>query len=104
MVLNVTAVLAQMYRDPVRTAKLRLDRCPDRVRFIGLPCLAECGYVVDVDAEFYHGFKINRRMVVSPEASDDLPKKASLHHEDELPVYTLACRYFAYIFAIESLG
>ena len=54
LVLDVAAVLAQVHRDAVRAAQVRLDRGPDRVGLVGAPRLAHGRDVVDVDAEFDH--------------------------------------------------
>jgi hypothetical protein len=47
-------VLAQVDRDAVGAAQVRLDRRPDRVGLVGAPCLAHGGDVIDVDAELDH--------------------------------------------------
>ena len=54
LVLDMAAVLAQMDRDPVGAAQVRLDRRPDRVRLVGAPGLPDGGHVVDVYAKFDH--------------------------------------------------
>ena len=50
-VLNVTAVLAQMDGDAVRTRALARRRRLDGVRFVGLARFTQCRNVIDVDVE-----------------------------------------------------
>jgi len=52
VVLDMTPVFAQMHRDAVGTAQVRLHSRPYRVRLIGSACLAQGRHMVDIDAEF----------------------------------------------------
>ena len=54
LVLDVAAVLAQVHRDAVGAAQVRLDRGPHRVRLVRASRLAHRRHVVDVDAELDH--------------------------------------------------
>ena len=52
LVLDMPAVFAQMDRDAVRTAQMGFDCGPHWIRLVGAARLAQCGDMVDVDAEF----------------------------------------------------
>ena len=52
VVLDMAPILAQMDRDAVGAAEVRLHRRPDRVRLIRSACLAQGGDMVDIHAEF----------------------------------------------------
>ena len=54
LVLDMAAVFAQVHRDAVRAAQVRLHRGPDRVGLVGAPRLPDGGDVVDVDAKLDH--------------------------------------------------
>ena len=65
LVLDVAAVLAQVHRDAVRAAQVRLDRRPHRVRLVGAPRLADRRDVVDVDAQLDHSVFSSSRAIRS---------------------------------------
>jgi hypothetical protein len=53
-ILDVAPVLAQVDRDPVGSAQVRLDRRPHRVGLVRAPRLPQRGDVIDVDTELNH--------------------------------------------------
>ena len=55
LVLDVSAILAQVHGDAIRTAEVSLDGRPHRVGLVRAPCLPQRCNVVDVDAELDHG-------------------------------------------------
>ena len=62
-VLDMAPVLTQMYGNSIRTAQVGFHRRPNRIGFVGLSRLADCGDVVDIYAEFDH-FKSRIRVRV----------------------------------------
>jgi hypothetical protein len=56
LILNVTAILAQMNRDAVGSSQMGLNSGPNRIGFIGAPSLPDCCDVINIYAEFNHGF------------------------------------------------